>query len=87
MDGEVFCVVHPRAVAVHRSRPAGSPRNVWTGPVEGLDTLGDRVRVHVGGSPPIIAEVTPAAAAALDLAAAGEVWVSVKASEVDVYPA
>ncbi len=85
-DGEVFAVVHPRAVALHRHRPDGSPRNVWTGTIEGLEAHGDRVRVAVAGEPPIVAEVTPAAVAELDLGSGGAVWVAVKATEVDRYP-
>jgi molybdate transport system ATP-binding protein len=86
-DGEVFAVVHPRAVALHRQPPEGSPRNVWTGAPEVLEIVGDRVRVRVGGPAPLVAEVTPAAAAELQLAAGGRVWASVKATEVTVYPA
>ncbi len=87
VDGEVFAVVHPRAVALHRTRPEGSPRNVWRGRASALDFQGDRVRVGVEGEMPIIAEVTPAAVRELDLAEGGEVWVSVKATEITVYPA
>ncbi len=86
-DGEVFAVVHPRAVALHRARPEGSPRNVWRGRASALDFQGDRVRVRVEGEMPIVAEVTPAAVRALELAEGGEVWVSVKATEITVYPA
>jgi molybdate transport system ATP-binding protein len=84
--GEVFAVVHPRAVALYREPPAGTPRNVWAGTAEGLDREGDRVRVRVGGPVPIVAEVTPAAVAELTLTEGGPVWVSVKATEVAVYP-
>jgi len=87
VDGEVFAVIHPRAVALHRTRPEGSPRNVWRGRASALDFQGDRVRVGVEGEMPIIAEVTPAAVSDLDLAEGGEVWVSVKATEITVYPA
>ena len=87
VDGEVFAVIHPRAVALHRARPEGSPRNVWRGRTSALDYQGDRVRVGVEGEMPIIAEVTPAAVRELDLAEGGEIWVSVKASEITVYPA
>jgi molybdopterin-binding protein len=87
VDGEVFAVVHPRAVALHRARPEGSPRNVWRGRASSLDFQGDRVRVRVEGEMPIIAEVTPAAVRELDLAEGGLVWVSVKATEITVYPA
>ena len=85
--GEVFLVVHPHAVALHRSRPEGSARNVWCGPVESAEANGDRVHVRVGGPIPVVAEVTPAGAAELRLAAGGDVWVSVKATEVEPYPA
>src|SRR5439155_1090824 len=86
-DGEVFAVIHPRAVALHRARPEGSPRNVWRGRASALDFQGDRVRVGIEGEMPIVAEVTPAAVRELDLAEGGEVWVSVKATEITVYPA
>jgi molybdate transport system ATP-binding protein len=85
--GEVFAAVHPHAVALHRHRPEGTPRNVWAGTADTLDVLGDRVRVRVTGSMPIVAEVTPAAAGELRLADGGPVWASVKATEVTVYPA
>src|SRR6267143_1177260 len=54
-DGEVFAVIHPRAVALHRARPEGSPRNVWRGRASTLDFQGDRVRVGVEGAMPISA--------------------------------
>lgn len=85
--GEAFAVVHPRAIALHRARPEGSARNVWRGETESLDLEGDRVRVRVAGAIPVVAEVTPAAVAELGLAAGGDVWVSVKATEVEVYAA
>jgi molybdate transport system ATP-binding protein len=84
--GEVFAVVHPHAVSLWRQPPAGTPRNVWPGTVEALDLEGERVRVRVGGLLPIIAEVTPAAVADLELAGGGTIWASVKATEVIVYP-
>jgi molybdate transport system ATP-binding protein len=85
--GEAFAVVHPRAVTLHRARPEASARNVWQGEADSLDLEGDRVRVRVSGPIPIVAEVTPAAVAEMGLAAGGEVWVAVKATEVSVYPA
>lgn len=86
-DGEVFVVIPPRAVSLHRLRPEGSPRNVWPGTAGLLDVAGDRIRVHVMGVMPMVAEVTPAAVAALRLGDGGPVWTSVKAMEVVVYPA
>jgi molybdate transport system ATP-binding protein len=85
--GEVFAAVHPRAVALHRRVPEGTPRNVLPGTAETVDVVGDRVRVRVAGQVPIVAEVTPAAVGELRLADGGPVWASVKATEVIVYPA
>jgi molybdate transport system ATP-binding protein len=87
LRGPVFALVHPRAVVLHRSPPEGSARNTWAGEVRSLDLHGDRVRVEVAGSPTIVAEVTPPASAELRLRDGGKVWVSVKATEIDVYPA
>ena len=84
--GPSFALVHPRAVTLHRRRPEGSARNAWAGEAVGLHLEGDRARVQVDGSPPIVAEVTAAAAAELRLAEGGPVWISVKATEIDVYP-
>jgi molybdate transport system ATP-binding protein len=86
-DGDVFAVVHPRTVALYRTRPDGTPRNVWEGRAADLDLEGDRVRVRLTGSPPIVAEVTPAAVRDLGLDRGDTVWVAIKATEVDVYPA
>jgi molybdate transport system ATP-binding protein len=85
--GDVFAVVHPRAVSIHLARPEGSPRNVWPGRATGIELLGDRVRVRVESAVPLVAEVTPAAVAELGLHTGGEVWTSFKATDVAVYPA
>jgi molybdate transport system ATP-binding protein len=87
LTGDVFAVVEPRAVALYREHPEGSPRNAWSGTVEVLDAMGDRVRVRVNGPVTVVAEVTPAAVAQLRLGDGGPVWASVKATEVSVYPA
>ncbi len=86
-DGDVFAVIHPRSVAIHRVHPEGTPRNVWPGTVRSVDLLGERARVAIGGALPIVAEVTASSVRDLDLREHAEVWVSVKAAEVGVYPA
>ena len=48
LEGDVFAAIPPRAVALHRTRPEGSPRNVSSGAAEILDASGGRVRVRVG---------------------------------------
>ena len=82
--GAVTVTIHPRVVAVHRRVPDGSPRNVFSGEVLDLDLRGDHVRVTVGGRTPLVAEVSPQAAAELDLAAGGAVHLAVKATNLVV---
>ncbi len=86
-DGDVFAVIHPRAVALYLARPEGTPRNVWRARAEDLDLRGERVRVRLSGPVPLVAEVTPSAVRDLRLDAGAEVWVAVKATEISVYPA
>ncbi len=83
-----LATILPEAVAVYRQRPHGSPRNCWPGRVSEISPLGARVRVTVTGEdgPDIVAEVTPAAAADLELTDDSAVWVAVKATEIEITP-
>ncbi|WP_419997648.1 ABC transporter permease [Streptomyces boninensis] len=82
-----LAVAAPEAVSLHRHRPTdASPRNVWPGTVRELTTQGSRLRVLISGSPDVVAEVTPAAAAELGLAEGAEIWVSIKATEISLIP-
>lgn len=85
--GEVFVAVAPRSVSLWRSQPDGSPRNVWPGRANSIDLHGDRVRVRVDGNPSLVAEVTPPSVRELGLDEGASVWVSVKATDIAVYPA
>ncbi|MFP3913482.1 MAG: sulfate/molybdate ABC transporter ATP-binding protein [Actinomycetota bacterium] len=87
IDGPTFAAVPPHAVSLYREAPAGSPRNVWKGEVVAVEPIGSRFRVAVEGVLPAVAEVTPQAVEALDLGRQGTVWVVVKASEIETYPA
>jgi molybdate transport system ATP-binding protein len=87
VHGPAAATVRPQAVSLHLQRPEGTPRNVWTGTVAGVDASGERVRVEVRGAPPVVAEITPAALADLRLATGDDVWVSVKATDVHLEPA
>ena len=78
----VVAVFRPSSVAVHRARPGGSPRNVLAVTVTELQPLGDRVRVRADG---LSADVTPAAAAELELVPGARTHFVVKATEVEVY--
>ncbi|HET9656516.1 MAG TPA: ABC transporter ATP-binding protein [Kineosporiaceae bacterium] len=86
-DGRVLVAVAPTAIALHPQRPQeGSPRNVWSGTVTGLELLTDRIRVAVDGCPPALVDITPAAMASLGLVPGRRIWLSAKATEVLAYP-
>jgi molybdate transport system ATP-binding protein len=88
ITGRVLVSVRPTSISIHPHRPeAGSPRNVWCGRIKGFELLADRVRVEVAGEPDALVDITPAALAELGLVEGGTVWLSVKATEVEVYPA
>ncbi|MEV4109388.1 ABC transporter ATP-binding protein [Nonomuraea sp. NPDC049695] len=87
LEGPAFVAFAPAAVALYRSRPDGSPRNVWQARVEGVERHGDNVRVHLDGPITAFADITPAALADLDLTPGQTIWASVKATETHAYPA
>ncbi|MBA2555257.1 MAG: ABC transporter ATP-binding protein [Geodermatophilaceae bacterium] len=86
-NGPVFVAIRPAAVALYRTRPDGSPRNVWAVTVGGVTPYGETLRVDLHGEVPLTADVTPEAAAELDLVIGARFWASVKANEVAAYPA
>jgi molybdate transport system ATP-binding protein len=86
-SGDVYAAVSPRAVALHREPPDSSARNRWEGRVTAIEPVGGRLRVRIEATPPITAEITGAAGDELALVDGSPVWVTVKATEVDVYPA
>jgi molybdate transport system ATP-binding protein len=86
-SGDVFATFRPAAVTLHTERPHTSARNSWPGRVDGIAPHGDVLRLHLSGPVPLLADVTPAALADLDVHEGDPVWAAVKATEVDVYPA
>ncbi|GAA1830494.1 ABC transporter ATP-binding protein [Luedemannella flava] len=86
IDGPAFVAFAPSSVALHRTRPDGSPRNLWPATVTGLERHGDNVRVRLDGDVPMAADVTTAGAAALSLTLGAQVWAAVKATETQAYP-
>ncbi|MBO0891306.1 MAG: ABC transporter ATP-binding protein [Acidothermales bacterium] len=87
LHGDAFVAFPPSAVALHSSRPHGSPRNTWPATITGLQRNGDNLRVQLAGPIGVAADVTPAAAANLELAPGQPVWVAVKATQTRAYPA
>lgn len=84
--GPVLVTIHPRAISIHRTRPEGSPRNTWETTVLRDEHYGDRVRLQLGVPLPITAEITPGAEESLGIAEGSVVWVSIKATEIDLQP-
>ncbi len=83
--GAAFAAIAPRSVALYRTPPVGSPRNVWPCIVASIDRYADRVRVRVEGAVPLVAEITPDALATLGLQPGDDLWASVKATEITTY--
>jgi molybdate transport system ATP-binding protein len=82
--GPVRVSIPSHAVAVHRERPEGSPRNRWRTTVERVEGHGYRVRLLTGPPLPLMVEVTQGAASELALVRGAEVWLAVKATEIGV---
>ncbi len=87
LDGPAFVAFSPTAVALYRTRPDGSPRNLWQATIGGIERHGDNVRVHLDGPITAFADITPAALADLQLSPGQPIWASVKATETHAYPA
>jgi molybdate transport system ATP-binding protein len=83
MSGDqVYAVFRPDAVAVYRTPPHGSPRNELEVVVTDVEPHGAHVRIRAGE---VAADITPAAAAELDLAPGADAHFVVKATEVALY--
>jgi molybdate transport system ATP-binding protein len=81
-DGPALAVIRPQSISLYRSAPEGSPRNVWRCTVADLDQRGEQVRVVLGGPVRLVAEITAAALAAIEVRPGDDVWATVKASEI-----
>jgi molybdate transport system ATP-binding protein len=83
-------VFPPAAVAVHRDKPHGSPRNTVEVVVAELDGRGPAIRVRADeqpdGAPGLAADITAESAAELRVAPGERVYFSVKAQEISLHP-
>ena len=78
--------LRPSAITVHTERPEHtSTRNVWAGHDRRDGGAGRPGAAPGGAAPSALVDVTPAAVAELDLDVGREVWLSAKATEVEVY--
>ena len=85
--GDVLVAVRPSAILVSTQPPQpSSARNTWTATITGLTMLADRIRLTLDGQPPALADVTPAAVTELSLDPGRHVWLTVKATDLEIYP-
>jgi molybdate transport system ATP-binding protein len=84
--GLVHLAFPPTAVSLHPEPPAGSPRNSWPVTVVHIEQHAHTVRVRLDGTPPVLADVTPATVAELHLSPGTPLWAGVKATETTTYP-
>jgi molybdate transport system ATP-binding protein len=87
-EGEVFVTVSPREITIYREPPDGSAQNLFKGAILELvpePPDGERVRVALGTTPPLVAEVTREAVQALGLREGLEVHAGFKATGVRTY--
>jgi molybdate transport system ATP-binding protein len=82
--GEVIALVRPVDVTLWPHRPEGSARNVLRGRVTSVAVDGERARVRLASTPPLVAEVTLGSVERLGLRAGTDVWASFKAVEVEL---
>ena len=86
--GDVFVTVDPREITLHPHRPEGSAQNVFAGPILELAPQppgGERVRVVLGTSPPLVAEITREAVETLHLTEGATIHASFKATGIRTY--
>ena len=87
-EGDLFATVSPREITLYRERPDASAQNLLSGPIVELvpePPGGERVRVALGTVPPLVAEVTREAVAALQLREGMMVHAGFKATGVRTY--
>jgi molybdate transport system ATP-binding protein len=87
VEGAAFAAIPPHAVALYRYPPDGSPRNVWPVTVVDIDPQADRARIRLDGPVALVAEITTAALDDLALRPGDAIWATVKATEINTYPA
>ena len=84
-----IAVFSPSAVSVYVQNPHGSPRNTFPVTITELEPRDDQIRVRAdtNGGPTLTADVTTPVVGELDLYPGREVFYSIKATAVTVYPA
>lgn len=86
-EGPAFAIVRPQSITLALVAADTSARNTFRGVVDDVDRIGDRVRVGVAGPLHLTAEITVGALEGLGLRPGDEVTASLKATDIETYPA
>jgi molybdopterin-binding protein len=73
-------------VSLYSDKPQGSARNVFAGTIRTISIEGERARLGIDSTPPLVAEITTASLRGMRLAEGSHVWASFKALEVRLLP-
>jgi molybdate transport system ATP-binding protein len=87
-EADVFATVNPREITIYRQLPEASAQNAFAGPILELapePPAGERVRVVLGTTPSLVAEVTREAVTGLGLKEGLFVYATFKATGVNTY--
>jgi molybdate transport system ATP-binding protein len=87
LHGDAFVAFPPSAVALHSRRPAEATGTTWSATVTGVQRHGDNLRAHLDGPLVVAADVSPLAAAELDLVPGRTLWATVEPDRARAYPA
>lgn len=85
--GAAFAVIRPQSITLTRHVADTSARNTLTGTVDDIDRLGDRVRVGIDAPVHLTAEITTNALDTLGLRPGDRIHATIKATDIDTYPA
>ena len=83
VSGPVLLTIHPRSATLHLAQPTGSPRNVWQAPVAAVEPRAEVTRVVLGPPISLSVDITTAAATEMSIGVGSQLWVAIKATEIE----
>lgn len=82
---DVIATLSPSEIVLHLDQPEGSARNVFEGQISEIVRVGNRARVRLRSTPPLVAEITLGSLERLALVPGQRVFASCKSLEVHVH--
>lgn len=87
IDLPTLVAFSPASVTLSLEEPHGSAQNTWLAPVSSVEQMGSIMRVVLAGPIPVRADITTTAALKMHISPGQQLWVSIKATSIEVYPA